>query len=135
MPTTITGTTISSTFITGSSVNLTGGSQGFITPTSGSSPYYGARAWVNFNGTGTVAIRGSSNVSSITDNNVGQYTVNFSTAMPDTNYAVVANNGNNAVTNVHCNVTNITSNASVNLIHYENNSVYDIQQIFLVIFR
>ena len=46
------------------------------------------RAWVNFNGTGTVAIRASFNVSSITDNGVGDYTVNFTTAMPDANYAV-----------------------------------------------
>lgn len=49
---------------------------------------YGCRAWVNFNGTGTVAIRGNGNVSSITDNGVGDYTVNFTTAMPDANYAV-----------------------------------------------
>jgi hypothetical protein len=48
---------------------------------------YGCRAWVSFNGTGTVAIRGSGNVSSITDNGTGDYTVNFSTAMPDANYA------------------------------------------------
>jgi hypothetical protein len=48
---------------------------------------YGCRAWVNFNGTGTVAIRASGNVSSITDNGTGDYTVNFTTAMPDTNYA------------------------------------------------
>lgn len=49
---------------------------------------YTARAWVNFNGTGTVAIRGSGNVSSITDNGTGNYTVNFTTAMVDANYAV-----------------------------------------------
>jgi hypothetical protein len=49
---------------------------------------YGCRAWVSFNGTGTVAIRASGNVSSITDGGVGTYTVNFSTAMPDANYAV-----------------------------------------------
>ena len=47
----------------------------------------GAKAWVNFNGTGTVAIRASYNVSSITDNGTGDYTVNFSTAMADANYA------------------------------------------------
>lgn len=47
------------------------------------------RAWVNFNGTGTVAIRASNNVSSITDNGVGDYTVNFTTAMVDANYAPV----------------------------------------------
>jgi len=58
-----------------------------ITTTTGSAPYYGARAFVNFNGTGTVAIRNSSNVSSITDNGTGDYTVNFTTAMPDVNYS------------------------------------------------
>ena len=46
------------------------------------------RAWVNFNGTGTVAIRASYNVTSITDNGTGDYTVNFTTAMPDANYSV-----------------------------------------------
>ena len=45
------------------------------------------RAWVNFNGTGTVAIRANFNVSSITDNGTGDYTVNFTTAMVDTSYA------------------------------------------------
>lgn len=45
------------------------------------------RAWVNFNGTSTVAIRASYNVSSITDNGTGDYTVNFTTAMPDANYS------------------------------------------------
>jgi hypothetical protein len=50
---------------------------------------YGCRAWVNFNGTGTVAIRASGNVTSITDNGTGDYTVNFTTAMPDVNYATV----------------------------------------------
>jgi hypothetical protein len=52
-------------------------------------PGYMARAWVNFNGTGTVAIRASGNVSSITDNGTGDYTVNFTTAMPDANYSAV----------------------------------------------
>jgi hypothetical protein len=48
---------------------------------------YLAKAWVNFDGTGTVAIRAAGNVSSITDNGTGNYTVNFTTAMPDTSYA------------------------------------------------
>ena len=61
---------------------------------------YGCRAWVNFNGTGTVAIRASGNVSSITDNNTGDYTVNFTTAMPDANYAVVPFAGTIGSTNV-----------------------------------
>jgi hypothetical protein len=50
---------------------------------------YGCRAWVNFNGTGTVAIRASGNVSSITDNGTGHYTVNFTTAMPDANFTTI----------------------------------------------
>jgi len=57
---------------------------------------FGCRAWVNFNGTGTVAIRASGNVSSITDNALGDYTVNFTNAMPDANYSV-------------CSMTNKTS--------------------------
>jgi hypothetical protein len=60
---------------------------------------YGCRAWVNFNGTGTVAIRSSGNVTSITDNGTGDYTVNFTNAMPDANYSSVGacakNDGNN----------------------------------------
>ena len=48
---------------------------------------YGCRAWVNFNGTGTPAIRASGNVTSITDNGTGDYTVNFTTAMTDANYS------------------------------------------------
>jgi hypothetical protein len=48
---------------------------------------YKCRAWVNFNGTGTVAIRAAGNVASITDNGTGDYTVNFTTAMPDVNYS------------------------------------------------
>ena len=54
---------------------------------------YACRAWVNFNGTGTVAINASGNVSSITDNGVGDYTVNFTTAMPDVNYSIGGMNG------------------------------------------
>jgi hypothetical protein len=57
---------------------------------SGSAPSYTCRAWVNFDGTGTPAIREDGNVSSITDNGTGDYTVNFTTAMPDTNYAAIA---------------------------------------------
>jgi hypothetical protein len=50
---------------------------------------FGCRAWVNFDGTGTPAIRASGNVSSITDNGTGDYTVNFTTALVDANYSVV----------------------------------------------
>jgi hypothetical protein len=48
-----------------------------------------AKAWVNFDGTGTVAIRGSYNVSSITDNGTGDYTINFTTAMSSVNYSAI----------------------------------------------
>ena len=68
------------------------------TNASGAAPIYACRAWVNFNGEGTVAIRASGNVSSVTRNGTGDYTINFTTAMPDTNYAVIqgaANSGGN----------------------------------------
>jgi len=65
-----------------------------LTTASGSAPSYSARAWVNFNGTGTVAIRASGNVSSITDNGTGDYTVNFTTAMPDADYSFCVGSNN-----------------------------------------
>ena len=80
---------------TGTGANVLGTSPTMATPTFdsaqlatvvGTAPLYMCRAWVNFNGTGTVAIRGSANVSSITDNGTGDYTVNFTTALPDANY-------------------------------------------------
>jgi len=64
-----------------------------LTTAIGSAPSYSARAWVSFNGTGTVAINGNQNVSSITDSGVGIYTINFSTNMPDANYSCVATPG------------------------------------------
>jgi hypothetical protein len=77
----------------------TNGSDNLIVDASGNTKFnsgygsvataYGCRAWVNFNGTGTVAIRASGNVSSITDNSSGSYTVNFTTAMPDGAYSAL----------------------------------------------
>jgi hypothetical protein len=55
-----------------------------------------AKAWVNFNGTGTVAIRAQYNVSSITDNGTGDYTVNFTSALADANYSVAVTQGGSA---------------------------------------
>jgi hypothetical protein len=55
--------------------------------------FYKCYAWVNFNGTGTVAIRASGNVSSITDNGTGNYTVNLTSAMPDVNYGCTETGG------------------------------------------
>jgi hypothetical protein len=76
-------TTVASPTLTTPNIN----SAQFATVT-GTAPIYPCRAWVNFNGTGTVAIRASGNVSSITDNGTGNYTVNFTTAMPDADYCV-----------------------------------------------
>lgn len=59
---------------------------------------YGCRAWVNFNGNGTVAVIASGNVSSITDGGVGVYTINFATALADNKYSIVSSASNNAAT-------------------------------------
>jgi hypothetical protein len=83
------GTVIAGTL--GSSVNIKASINA-----SGSAPIYACRAWVNFNGTGTVAIRASGNVSSITDGGTGTYLVNYSTAMPDADYCTVASADNNS---------------------------------------
>lgn len=62
----------------------------------GEAPIYACRAWVNFKGTGTVAIRASGNVSSITDNGTGDYTVNFTVSMPDANYSFIGISGDSS---------------------------------------
>ena len=61
--------------------------------TSGTEKGQLAKAWVNFNGNGTVAIRDNFNVSSITDGGTGVYTANFTTAMANANYASVVSAG------------------------------------------
>ena len=85
---------------------------------------YGCRAWVNFNGTGTVAIRASGNVTSITDNGAGDYTVNFTTAMTDANYSVVGGGSRTAV-NMLCITARNFATSSVNItpIDTANNKV------------
>jgi hypothetical protein len=89
----VTGETGSGALVFGTSPTLTTPNinSAQVATVSGTAPLYMCRAWVNFNGTGTVAIRASGNVSSITDNGVGDYTVNFTTAMPDVNYSVTGN--------------------------------------------
>lgn len=77
------------TITSGLAVSLPTGNFAFNSGYGSAATAYGCRAWVNFNGTGTVAIRASGNVTSITDNGVGDYTVNFTNAMSDTNYAGV----------------------------------------------
>lgn len=51
---------------------------------------YTAKAWVNFDGSGTVAIRQSGNVSSVTDNGTGQYTLNFTSSISSSDYNIVS---------------------------------------------
>jgi hypothetical protein len=85
IPTLNQNTTGSAATVTG---NATGSTFGFNSGYGSVATAYGCRAWVNFNGTGTVAIRESGNVSSITDNGTGSYTANFTNAMPDASYNI-----------------------------------------------
>jgi len=98
---------------------------------------YGCRAWVNFNGTGTVAIRASGNVTSITDNGTGDYTVNFTNAMPDANYATVATsiaeNTGFGSTTIKLGTTPTTS--AVNIRAIGNATYYDPSISQVAIFR
>jgi hypothetical protein len=68
-------------------------SDGFNSTSSTNCIQGSAKAWVNFNGTGTVAIRASYNVSSITDNGTGDYTINFTNALADINYSAIGSAG------------------------------------------
>jgi hypothetical protein len=93
VPTLNQNTTGSAATVTG---NATGSTFGFNSGYGSVATAYGCRAWVNFNGTGTVAIRASGNVSSITDNGVGRYTVNFTNSLVDANYCPVAVGGDSS---------------------------------------
>jgi hypothetical protein len=99
---------------------------------------YGCRAWVNFNGTGTVAIRASGNVSSITDNGTGNYTVNFTTAMPDANYSTVANAAtgasNTAIVSPSYSTAPATGSHRIGT-YNTNGLLNDNQYIFVAVFR
>jgi hypothetical protein len=99
---------------------------------------YLCRAWVNFNGTGTVAIRASGNVSSITDNGTGDYTVNFTTSMPDSNYSSCFTSGRGAG-DTQGNIINVTDTQSSSfarvLIRNRSDTIIDQAQIFAAFFR
>ena len=103
---------------------------------------YGCRAWVNFNGTGTVAIRASGNVSSITDNGTGDYTVNFTTAMPDANYAMgaageIASGTNYNVIQFNQNTAPTTSAVRLTSLNQSGGvpAVFDSARVTISIFR
>lgn len=116
-----------------------------LTTASGSAPSYSARAWVNFNGSGTVAIRSSGNVSSITDVGVGQYTVNFTNAMPDVNFSVCGScGGTNAGisglwiingSNVGARYWNNTTTSTVIQTAYATTALADAEAVSVQIFR
>ena len=96
-----------------------------------------ALAWVNFNGTGTVAIRSSYNVSSITDNGTGDYTVNFATALSDANYAAVAtsNSGGDTTINRIVSILNVPTTSAVRFATaYTSNTNFDVYALNVVIF-
>jgi len=103
---------------------------------------YGCRAWVNFNGTGTVAIRGSGNVSSITDNGVGLYTVNFTTAMSDANYSAVltgiglaSTNNSQGTPQLRNGATPSTSAVAMQVGAHDSNQLLDSSYVQVAIFR
>lgn len=99
---------------------------------------YGCRAWVNFNGTGTVAIRASGNVSSITDNGTGNYSVNFATAMPDANYAPVMSVEESGITCFAAFNNTVQQTAGVGRIGVflgTGSSPYDAEQVNYVVLR
>jgi hypothetical protein len=99
---------------------------------------FGCRAWVNFNGTGTVAIRASGNVSSITDNGTGNYTVNFATAMPDANYSLVSTSslaaGNGAILFRNSGTAQTASSSAIGVIQYTG-ALTDPVEAHIAVFR
>jgi len=103
---------------------------------SGSAPVYACRAWVNFQGTGTVAIRASGNVSSVTDNGTGSYTVNFTTAISDANYCASVTVLNTVSSDYGCvAVGGVTAGAvSVNTFQ-TNGTTVDTSGVFVAVFR
>jgi hypothetical protein len=101
-----------------------------------------AKAWVNFNGTGTVAIRAAFNVSSITDNGTGTYTVNFTNAMVDANYAVSTGLAKGAIgvddaIQGAARISQITSNTSVTFgcVNNSGTAFVDMNYVTASVFR
>lgn len=101
----------------------------------GSAPVYACRAWVNFNGTGTVAIRDSGNVSSITDNGTGDYTVNFATAMPDANFVGVIGGNRSSGNTGFQTIVDTKATANCRIKTYDVSSSADWDNVDLSIFR
>jgi hypothetical protein len=122
---------------TGAPSWTSGGDLSFNSGYGSSAVAYGCRAWVNFNGTGAVAIRASGNVTSITDNGTGDYTVNFTTAMPDANYTAVYGSGEGTATSglrVAASSGNTTTTSRI-AIRNLSNSLQDAEVICVSVFR
>ena len=98
-------------------------------------PRFGCRAWVNFNGTGVVAIRASGNVSSITDNGTGDYTVNFTTALSDANYAVIGSAFTNVTGSAGPNLNTTPTTSSVRVYTGNPASFADATGCYFAVFR
>ena len=100
---------------------------------------YGCRAWVNFDGSGTPSIRDSGNVSSITDNGTGDFTVNFTTAMPDANYCALATTGRGQNTTtgrtVHIHGTAPTTSSVRFKVRLSDDTAFDDDYIMVAIIR
>jgi hypothetical protein len=92
------------------------------------------RAWVNFNGTGTIAIRASGNVSSLTDNGQGDYTVNFTSSMPDANYSVGGVTSKNANTNTGVFISS-QATSNVRVLASVTDGLFDQPTVCVNIFR
>jgi hypothetical protein len=94
------------------------------------------KAFVNFNGTGSVAIRAQFNVSSITDNGTGDYTVNFATALADANYSAVCMGANNDTNRNHLNKSTSQTTSAIRLCANNfNNAITDLVDCHVAIFR
>jgi hypothetical protein len=99
----------------------------------GTAPIYMCRAWVNFDGTTATpsTIRGSGNVSSVTKNATGQYTITFTTAMPDANYVISNSNGDRGAGE-----SSVSSASQCAIINRNSSfSTADSAQIFVAVFR
>ena len=96
---------------------------------------YGCRAWVNFNGTGAVAIRASGNVSSITDNGSGDYRVNFTTAMVDANYSIAGAVSSNSYGGESLRIQGTPSTTSVGVLSSRSVQDFDALYVTVVIVR
>ena len=140
---TITGASTLATTVANSTFTTPNINSAQFATVSGTAPIYPCRAWVNFNGTSTVAIRASGNVTSITDNGTGDYTVNFTTAMSDANYSangtakiVGGTGGQNVRIHNDAYATSVTTTAlKIQVTNAANAAVADSEMVNIAIHR